>query len=107
MNSPKSTPGPWNANPEPAVIEHHEGFEINSPNAGLFANPIGTFTTLENARLAAAAPDLYASLKAIIEHEPERYEPGEAQLFARMERASQRIEAGRVALRKARGEQPE
>jgi hypothetical protein len=95
MKPPKFTPGPWNANPERRVFDETVGFEIDSPNASVFNNPIGSFEFLENARLAAAAPDLYAVA-----------EMAALTSYPRGHRAKMII-AARAALRKARGERPE
>ena|ERR1051325_10031204 len=106
--APDWTPGPWIAKD---TMKGDYEFSIHSADAaGSIVAQVGGFryaprslqVTAANARLIAAAPELYAALESIVERPPEPYLPGD-DVLAGMDRVRARFDAARAALKKARG----
>ena len=107
-DAPDWTPGPWI--PKDTVKGNYE-FSIHCSDAtGSIVAQVGGFPyaprslkeTAANARLIAAAPELYAAMESIVERSPEPYLPGD-DVLAGMDRVRARFDAARAALKKARG----
>ena len=97
---PQWTPGPWRVPPDRIVSEYHEPYGIVSPVPRYGAEDIcGTFQERADAVLAAAAPELYDALRALVLHS---YDHGcsDTQCLVM-------VHNGEVALAKARGESPD
>ena len=100
MSAPAFTPGPWKS--EPMVFHADNAFYItatpdgnNSEKDVATVGPCLAKTTAANARLIAAAPELYEALAALVEAVMDD-DPCEAYPIAK--------HAGQNALAKARGE---
>lgn len=64
MTAPKFTPGPWRVGRKPGPIVYDEG---GAQIANLVVPMLPDEEHRANARLIAAAPDLYAALEAQVE----------------------------------------
>lgn len=107
----KPTPGPWIFDPENQGREFSQGWGITGPTSGatLAHVPINGYegspelgTSEANARLIAAAPDLFESLRLLIK-EIDRWEEAVVQIVPSFARSGkwESLEAARAAIAKA------
>lgn len=109
MSAPQFTPAPWHANKESGhipIVFSSDGWAI--ADAKVYHGQWPRETSVANARLIAAAPELYEALDDVLVHcladieaEEQKDEPNEAALAIFRARRDRAV----AALAKARGEQ--
>ena len=100
MSAPKFTPGPWNLDAGRCIVTSSGTFYLGYGSHPKSGNPeFRNFVELDNnARLIAAAPELYAALEMLVRFHESEPQPG---LSSWHEWLARSLEQARSALGKA------